>query len=365
MDNQFSNKWYEELARDLKSGAKAPAAAPAPVPFMPDVPPAPIAAADEFAFDFADQPDTTDKKDKKGKAKAKSTGKKKKKSDPVTNIILALSILIFLGSSGYLAYNFIIQPILLERQMSKYVQPTTSNSDLTKQASNGIWEGNVVKEEAKNRDGTLKAFDKSRAQNSDIVGWITIPNTPVNYPVTKTKNNSYYLNHNVDKQENAAGCPFLDYRNVIKKDEMSRCSIIYGHHRRNGTMFGKLEYYNDLDFYKDNPVFTFDTIYHRYQWVVFANFRATADPATGNVFQYIKTEFKDDKEYTNFISAIRTRSLINTPVEVEASDDILLLSTCSYERANWRMVIAARKVRPDETTIDVSTAVKNPNPLMP
>ncbi|MGN0473733.1 MAG: hypothetical protein ACI4IJ_01455, partial [Acutalibacteraceae bacterium] len=82
-------------------------------------------------------------------------------------------------------------------------------------------------------------------------------------------------------------------------------------------------------------------------------------------YQYIRTSFKDDKDFTDFVADLRKRSLIDTPVEVTADDEILLLSTCSYERSGWRMIIAARKVRDGETSIDVSSAAMAKNPLMP
>lgn len=372
MEGQFSSRWYEELARDLKSGAKAPVASdPMDIMMYPPVnsePPAPMDLSDGFVDTLDDIPEEVEEPVRKTKTKAKGKKKKKKKSDPVTNIVLALSICIFLGSVGYLAYNFILEPILLDREIANYTQ-AQSEDNVAKSATDGVWKADgdedVVKEEARNPDGTLKAFDKSREQNSDIVGWIQVPNTPINYPVVQTTNNSYYLTHNVDKEYNAAGCPFMDFRNEVGMDKLNQCTIIYGHHRRNGTMFAKLKYYNDVEFYKENPVISFDTIYNRSKWVVFANFRATASSKTGTIFKYIQREFSSDKDFNNYVNAIRKRSLIKTPVDVQPGDQLLVLSTCSYERAHWRMVIVARKLREGETTIDVSSAEENPAPLMP
>ena len=153
----------------------------------------------------------------------------------------------------------------------------------------------------------------------------------------------------------------MDYRNNLADQNL----IIYGHHRRNGTMFAQLKNYNDINFYKDNPVLRFDTIDERSEWIIFANFRATASWATGTPFNYIRSDFADDKDFLQFVKDIQKRSLITTPVDVRADDKILLLSTCSYEKNNWRMVIAARRVRADESMIDVSSTVKAKDPLMP
>lgn len=289
---------------------------------------------------------------------------KKKKMDPVSKVILTISIIVFLGSGGFLLYKYIGEPLLEQWSLSSYKDDYQSED--TPSADNGVWNNeNQNEDEERLENGILSSFKNILELNSDVVGWITVPNTPIDYPVTQTTDNSYYLTHNINKETNSSGCPFVDYRNIIERDKLSRCTIIYAHHRRNGTMFAKLKNYNDIDFYKENPVLRFDTIYNRNEWVVFANFRTTVSTATGTPFDYLRTDFDNDDDFTDFISEIRKRSLIDTPVDVTADDEILLLSTCSYEKANWRMVIAARKVREGETTIDVSSASKASNPLMP
>lgn len=361
MENQYSNQWYESLARDLKSGAKAPTTPPvSSAAAIPEI--APIDFTDDFADSgFIDTIEPIAVPDTKKKAKSK----KKKKSDPLTNIILALSICVFLGSAGFLVYKYVIEPIQLEKSMGDLKKTTGDDSSEVKPADDGVWKGSEVVEEARNDDGILKAYEDILAQNPDTVGWIQIPNTPVDYPVVQTKDNDYYLDHTFTKKYDAAGCPFLDYQNVVGPNgQLSQCSVIYAHHRRNGTMFAKLKNYDDVEFYKQNPVIKFDTIYDRGDWVVFADFRATTNSSTGKIFEYRKFDFKDADAFNNFVTAIRKRSYFNTPIEVNENDQILLLSTCSYEKQHWRMVIAARKVREGET-IDVRTAEKNVAVLWP
>ena len=294
--------------------------------------------------------------------------KKKTKMDPVSKVILFISVIVFLGSGGFLVYKYFGEPVLEQMELSSYKSDYKSKEPST--AENGVWKNDSEQETKKKEekclaDGTLHSFETIRELNSDVVGWITVPNTVIDYPVVQANNNSFYLHHNVNKEYNSSGCPFLDYRNSVKPDSQTKNFIIYGHHRRNGTMFAQLKKYNDVSFYKKNPVLRFDTIYERSEWIIFSNFRATTTWATGTPFNYIQTEFKDDAEYLKFIEAIRKRSLFTTPVDVNADDTILLLSTCSYEKSNWRMVIAARRVRDGESKINVSSASKALNPLMP
>ena len=292
--------------------------------------------------------------------------KNKNRMDPVSRVILVISVIVFLGSGGYLAYKYFGEPILEQMELASYKKDYDSEEPST--AEDGVWtnkEEEKKEEEERLDDGTLASFKVIRELNKDVVGWINVPNTLVDYPVVQSKDNTFYLKHNINKEYNGSGCPFLDYRNSIKTDSDDRCLIIYGHHRRNGTMFATLKNYNKIDFYRENPVFIFDTIYERGKWIIFSNFRATTSWATGTPFNYIQTNFKDDEEFMKFVSDIKKRSLISTPVEVRADDRILLLSTCSYEKSNWRMVIAARKIRDDEESIDVSSAVMASNPIMP
>ena len=292
--------------------------------------------------------------------------KKKSKMDPVSRVILAVSIIVFLGSGGYLVYKYLGEPLLEQMALSEYKKDYKSKD--TSGADNGVWNNDTQhekEEEERLEDGTLASFKTIRELNQDVVGWITVPNTMVDYPVVQSKDNVYYLKHNINKEFNNSGCPFLDYRNSIKPDSFSRSIIIYGHHRRNGTMFAHLKNYNEVEFYKDNPVLRFDTIYERSEWIVFSNFRATTSWGTGTPFDYLKTDFKSDDEFLTFVNDIKKRSLLNMPVDVRADDKILLLSTCSYEKNYWRMIIAARRVRDGEGSIDVSSATKAANPIMP
>ena len=288
----------------------------------------------------------------------------KKKMDPVSKVILIISVIVFIGSGGYLLYKYFGEPVLEQMELASYKKDYQSEEPST--AEDGVWNNDdTPKEEERLPDGTLASFQAIRELNGDVVGWITVPNTLIDYPVVQAKDNYFYLKHNINKESNNSGCPFLDYRNSVKPDSDTRSFIIYGHHRRNGTMFAQLKNYNDINFYKDNPVLRFDTIYERSEWIIFANFRATASWATGTPFNYIRSDFADDKDFLQFVKDIQKRSLITTPVDVRADDKILLLSTCSYEKNNWRMVIAARRVKADESMIDVSSTVKAKDPLMP
>jgi len=96
-------------------------------------------------------------------------------------------------------------------------------------------------------------FDELKKINSNVVGWIVIEDTQVNYPIVQGKDNSYYLNHSFDKSWNSLGSIFMDYRS--SNDFSDYNTFIYGHHTKNGSMFGELYKYMDATFYKEHPFF--------------------------------------------------------------------------------------------------------------
>lgn len=214
--------------------------------------------------------------------------------------------------------------------------------------------------------GMLTRFQTLYDQNSDIRGWLTIPHTVVNYPVVQTTDNSLYLTSDFHKQKSDYGSLFLDYRDRIQPD--SRNLIIYGHNMKDGQMFHSIIQYQQTDFYNSAPVIEFDTLYGTYKWKVFACFIANASAKDGYVFNYLRTDFSSDDQFTSFIKEVRARSLISTPtVNVQAGDTILTLSTCTYEYNDARFVVMARQLRSGESD-SVGPASRNKaalNPLKP
>ncbi len=232
---------------------------------------------------------------------------------------------------------------------------------------------------AKLPNGYLEKFAALYSQNTDIAGWITIPNSRVDHPVVKTDNNDYYLGNDFDKNENRYGVPFIDWRCRFGLNEdgttmLSTNTIIYGHNGANGKMFCDVKnYYSSLSFYKSSPVITFDTVYEESQWKVIAAFMTNGnDDGDGYYFDYHNfVEAQSEEHFDWFIRQIRSRSVLDIPdeaVDVKYGDKLLTLSTCSEQRGlrDGRVVVVARKVREDESTwVDVSKVTRNENPQYP
>lgn len=179
-------------------------------------------------------------------------------------------------------------------------------------------------------------FEKLKEKNPDTVGWIKVEGTNINYPVVKTTDNDFYINHGFDKSVNGAGWIFIDYRN--KLDGTDKNLILYGHNRRNGTMFESLkntltpEWYNN----EENKYVTFTTETEEIKYEVFSTYKIEVED------YYIETEFTS-KTYEKFLKTIKNRSVKNYGVEVTKNDSILTLSTCADNNDN-RIVLHAKKI---------------------
>lgn len=208
-------------------------------------------------------------------------------------------------------------------------------------------------------------------KNNDFVGWIKIDSTHVDYPVVKTDNNDFYLNHNFEKEKEGRGAIYMD--KDCSASPLGENTVIYGHNWLDKTMFSELTKYSDLDFYKEHPVVEFNTRTNMYKWKIFAVFitSASANEDNGYVFNYIYPDMGGEN-FDGYMSEIKKRSLFDTGVDVKETDKILTLSTCTREvdtssyRADCRIVILARMVRDGESaSVDTSVARKRENPKYP
>lgn len=160
----------------------------------------------------------------------------------------------------------------------------------------------------------------------DIIGWITLPETVINYPVTQTDDNEYYLHHLYDGTYNKTGCLFADYEN--KEDFSDRNTIIYGHNMRDGSMFAALNKYAEQSYFDGHPQMYLVTPDSGYVVEIFTAFVAKPGESGSDTSPW-RLSFKDDGAYTTWLSEMAGRSVIKTDVTVTSSDKVLTLSTCT------------------------------------
>lgn len=169
-------------------------------------------------------------------------------------------------------------------------------------------------------------FEALRENGPDIIGWLSLPDTAINYPVTQTDNNEYYLHHLYDGTYNKVGCLFADYEN--QADFSDRNTIIYGHNMRDGSMFAALNEYGGQGYYDGHPQMYLVTPDGGYVMEVFSAFEAKPAESGSDTSPW-RLNWKDDGAYTTWLSEMAGRSVIETDVTVTSSDKVLTLSTCT------------------------------------
>lgn len=175
--------------------------------------------------------------------------------------------------------------------------------------------------------------------NNDIIGWVKIEDTNINYPVMQTKDRpNYYLRKDFYKKYSQWGTPFLaENCDVQTSDNL----IIYGHHINNSKMFGELEKYRNQDFYKNHKFIKFYTKNNLAEYEIISVFRTTAN-SEFKYYEFIKAD--NEKEFETFITKCRELSFYNTENDAKFDDKFITLVTCDYSVKNGRLVVIAKKV---------------------
>lgn len=203
-------------------------------------------------------------------------------------------------------------------------------------------------------DGARKLLDR----NADVVGYITIPNTPIANPVMQSHDNSKYLDKNIDGDNSRAGEIFLDYRNNFDKVKDGRLVVpnsdnlvIYGHNMANDTMFGSLKYYQrNYNYYVDNPIIYLNSNYECYTYKIFSYFILDAFDESETAYDcWNKFDFDGEEDFYDFVNEAKKRSLGLNDVDVKYGDKIVTLSTCNTVLGDrGRLIIMGRLLRDGE-----------------
>lgn len=250
--------------------------------------------------------------------------------------IFHLSFLLFLLSIiGIICYF-----VSLHIEEDRYIQLGKSRhevSDLEDEKGTDIGlgyyliDGVVVQEELKDL----------YLENSDIVGWIYIEDTLIDYPVLCSKEKGFYLYRDFYCEYSLGGSIFTEYGNdCIRPDENI---LIYGHHMADGSMFGELTEYEDEEFYNNHRYITFDTLRGKGKYEVIASFRTKIYPDSYNGFKYYEYTGMDKETFESFMDNIKDLSIYEVSSAVYG-DNLITLSTCAYHDINGRFVVVAKRV---------------------
>ncbi len=193
----------------------------------------------------------------------------------------------------------------------------------------------------------LKILDQYKSlynSNKTLIGWLNIADTIIDYPVMQTEDNEYYLNHNIQLEEDRNGALFLDSHCDITNPGTNY--IVYGHNMKSGKMFGSLDKYADQSFYEKHKEIRFDTIYEEGIYEVMYVFRSRVYQQDEIVFKYYQFyDANSEEEFQSYMKEMEALSLYDTGVKAEYGDHLLTLSTCDYEEKDGRFVVVAKRVK--------------------
>ena len=191
----------------------------------------------------------------------------------------------------------------------------------------------------------MENLENLQKQNSDIIGWLQIPNSNINYPVVQGEDNDFYMTHDYKKEYSKEGALFLD-----KDYDWSLPStnlLIYGHNNR-GTneMFSELINYKDEDYYKNHKTIRFTTNQEDVEYEIISVFLSRVYyKSETNVFRYYYfINAENEQEFNDYIQRSKAASLYDIDVSAEFGDQLLTLSTCEFSQEDGRLAVVARKI---------------------
>lgn len=286
------------------------------------------------------------------------------KGDPaleiVRKILLIIAIIVLIGCAVWGAGR------LMERYRSSH-QTDALHGMIDESGELTLEEAQQLYPDVDFPEGMQPKFYSLYALNQDFVGWLTVEGKNISLPIVQGDDNNYYLYRDFEGVDTDYGNPFLDYRNTIERP-YDQNTIIYGHYMRDGMIFSSLKEYLNISGFEESPIIEFDTLFEDTKWKVYAVYLTNADPASDNgySFDYLYTTFPSERSFESFIEAVDERKLYTTGVDINSSDKIITLSTCSYNYSDERLVVVGRLVRDGEDpAVDTSLAYANPNPRYP
>lgn len=251
----------------------------------------------------------------------------KKSNNKFKKLLLLLLVIIFIFSIGYMFY---------------YIYNNNKNKKDSTDILNEVKiDSTQVTEEKSEKMLKLEELQK---ENNEIIGWLEIEGTNINYPVLQGTDNEFYMKNNYKKEKSKDGSIFLD--KSYNWDIPSGNLLLYGHNNKNGIMFQDLLKYKNEDFYKEHTKIKFttnkkDNVYE----IISVFYSRVYYKSEKNVFRYYYfVNANNEQEYNDFVNNAKKSSIYDTGINANYGDQLLTLSTCEYSQEDGRFVVVAKKI---------------------
>ncbi len=258
------------------------------------------------------------------KTRRKKAQKEKTKGQKVVDNVVSLIILIVC----------IIGLIFSGKQLYKWIMNNIKSNDVMNKVNEIAGVPDIAEDEDPGVEFGIN-FESLCAYNSDVVGWIRVPKTGINYSLVQSDDNSKYLRHSIDLVWNEFGWPFLDYRNA--PDFSDKNTILYGHNIVSGLMFADCSKIYNGALGNDVDIYIYRKDYRMLTYKVFSTYVVSPE------MYYLTPNFSSNEAYTEFLNTITSRSVRNFNQTVGVDDTIITLSTCTSD-SKGRIVVHAKLV---------------------
>lgn len=280
------------------------------------------------------------KKQKKAEKKKGRHGIFPRKGDSagevIRKIVLIISVIAIIASSGWLVNDLVVQPSLANKLYGGILDGIITTDD----------DRHITSFDDMTDEERAQATKELLSQNGDYVGWLTVKGADVSLPVVMAGSNEKYLHTGFDGKWLNAGTLFVSSSN---RSVLDKNVVIYGHNMNNGSMFGLLRKYKESDgsIYRDYPYITFHTIEGSFKYEIYGAF--LADGAGKSDGYFINTAIKpnfSDEAFLNYMTSVRQKAYYQTSGTVVKPDDrILTLVTCDRSNlSTGRLVLVAKLI---------------------
>ncbi len=261
-------------------------------------------------------------------------------------ILFAVTILVLVAAFGISA--FLVGDYLLESKSEQDRNDQLANmvsQAQTTEAPKATTEApeTTVAEATEETEPTIRTeYQELYATNSDMVGWIQIEDTKLNYPVMQTPSNpNFYLDKNFDKQSSKHGAIYA--WEAADLNAPSDNITLFGHNMADGSMFAALNAYVNKNAWDNNSLIFFNTLYEYHTYKIFAVFKTSANVGQGfSYHQFVNAA--NEAEFNEFVKTCKDLSFYDTGITPKYGDKLICLSTCEYTLDNGRLVVAAVRI---------------------
>ena len=273
--------------------------------------------------------------------------KKELKRKLLCNGVYFLAIIFMILSIIYIVKFFLLKKEAIEER--NLLNTIEENEKI--EINNWVEADTTMEEEKEVTNQVTERMQQVKSlkmENEDIVGWLEIENTKINYPVLQGTDDEYYLTHNYKKEKTQKGSIFLskDYNWEEKSSNLQ----IYGHNMDNGEMFHELLKYENKKFYEQHPTIRFTTEEEDAIYEIISVFKSRVYyQSEKNVFRYYYfINAETEEEYNAFVKNAKKVSLHEIKATAKYGDQLMTLSTCSYHTEDGRFVVVARKINEND-----------------